>query len=316
MMWILFSILLLVSGYLLREIMRIMLAAVPPQVTQLEVGGARASQSHIPKIIWAYWHEDMPPDFVTLCCKNWQRKAPDHQVRFITPSGLHKWLHSEVLSEGFNTLPPFRQADWLRLELLKTHGGIWLDASIILTENLAWVHAYQQTGPSEYMGFYLDRYSTDLQRPVIENWFMAAVPGSAFITDLAGEFNRAISLGEGRYMEELLNRPESAQILQGIKNPHYLIMHVAGAVLLYEKLADYRLSLLKAEDSALGFQNALGWRKHQLYARLALTPCPANIPRLIKLRGGERKIAQRWYSAKRYLGNSLLAKHLATPASD
>ena len=36
------------------------------------------------------------------------------------------------------------RADWIRLELLRRHGGIWLDASTLLTAPLDWVLQQQQ----------------------------------------------------------------------------------------------------------------------------------------------------------------------------
>jgi mannosyltransferase OCH1-like enzyme len=40
-----------------------------------------------------------------------------------------------------HTLTLAKRSDWVRLELLNRYGGIWLDASTILTESLAWVLA-------------------------------------------------------------------------------------------------------------------------------------------------------------------------------
>ena len=83
-------------------------------------------------------------------------------------------------------------------------GGIWLDASTILTAPLDWVLQAQQAQGSEYLGFYLQRFTTSTQYPVVENWFMAAAPGSAFVTAWQREFDaEVVPRGNTGYLQHL-----------------------------------------------------------------------------------------------------------------
>ena len=68
------------------------------------------------------------------------------------------------LPATFLQLPEFRKADRLRIALLQAYGGIWVDASILLTQPLDWVMELQQTHHSEFVGFDIDRFSAHKER--------------------------------------------------------------------------------------------------------------------------------------------------------
>jgi hypothetical protein len=87
-------------------------------------------------------------------------------------------------------------------------------------------------------------------------------------------------------------------------------MHVAASALLENHAEKYRLALFCAEDTAFAFHSALNWSKRTLYFKLALTPCPDQLPFIIKLRGGERNSAEAQVAQGLYYRGSLLAKFL------
>lgn len=288
-------------------------AALPTQVRHILTGTKSPTiTTSIPKIIWSYWQQEPTPELILKCQSNWKRFSPNYEFRILSKDSLSQWIPQESFIEQFDSLPPFRQADWIRLQLLKRYGGVWIDASTILTESLEWVQEYQQKWQSEYVGFYIEGLSNRLDQPMIENWFMASTPNSQFIVDLAMEFNHALSLGGVKYLEELAVQDKLERVAQKL-NPNtqlYLLMHVAASALMDRNLFSYRLLLVRAEDSALGFHQALNWRKRQLYIKLALLPCPKKLPALVKLRGNDRRIFEQ-YLARRWLNsNSFLANYL------
>ncbi len=308
---------------LLWEAGQILLARVPAQARTVLLRPASASttepeQPAIPKKIWAYWHETPAPEFIARCQANWQRLAPDHEVHLLHQGNIREWVNTRAFEDRLQQLPHYRQADWLRLQLLAQHGGFWIDASALLCENLDWAHRLQQQSQSEFVGFYIDRFTTRPEQPIVENWFMAAPPGSAFVRDLAQEFGHAISIGEEAYLQALQAQGKLQRVAQGLgpKDQRYLIMHMAAAVLLDAPQARYRLALLRAEDSALGFHAALRWRKRHLFARLALSPCPKRLPVLIKLRGGDRRVVERGWQRGRVVRGSALARLLGMPKAE
>jgi len=322
---ILIQIMVVVLGFLALaltwEIVQFFMASVPDQPRSMHTAPFSPSDvkaKPVPRIIWTYWHAVPEPDFIRQCLGNWRYFAPDHEVRLVHQGNIAEWLGVDSITEFFTQLPPFRQADWLRLQLLAKHGGIWIDASTLLTQSLNWVHHLQAERGSEYIGFYIDRFSTRPDQPVIENWFMAAPPQSPFILALAQEFDRAIHQGEAHYLASLGDKGCLETVVQGLgpKDQLYLIMHVAAAVVLNRDPEAYKLALIRAEDSALGFHAALKWRKRHLYARLAMIPAPAKLPYIIKLRGGDRRIFERGWSRNWILKSSALAQLLPSKGNN
>jgi len=312
--WLLLLPLLLLA-LLAWELLRLLRAQAPGQVRSLQLGSAPArSGPGIPKVIWSYWNSEALPPLIQACADNWRQQAPDHELRFLTPATLRAWLPEGTDLSLMQGLPPFRQADWLRLQLLQAHGGLWIDASTLLTTGLDWVQAQQAASGAEFVGFYIDRLSNRPELPLVENWFMAAVPGSRFIANLNAEFVRALTMGEASYLQALREAGRFDRVIQAIDPSlhEYLIMHVAASSLLDADAGRYRLALQRAEDSAFALQQAVGWRKRHLYAKLALCPCPARVPALLKLRGNDRRVLEQQLQKRPARRGSLLDRYLPT----
>jgi Capsular polysaccharide synthesis protein len=284
----------IVAGLLLRELATVLRARVPTQTRAVTVGeNAPTCGAEIPKIIWTYWQSNPPPPFIQACLGNWRRFAPDHQVRLLDRSNVSQWLPE--LRADFDEMPAYRQADWLRIQLLARHGGIWMDASMLLSRDLAWLHETRQRRAADYVGFYIDRYTTRPELPIVENWLMASVPGGPFVTALAAAFDRALDEGAEALLQRLRNEGRHARVVQALTEDfqRYLLMHVAASEMLDREPQAARLVLLRAEDGPFAWHAGVGWRKRHLFARLALVPCPRVLPAVLKLRGGDRAVVER-----------------------
>jgi hypothetical protein len=302
------------------EVARVVRARAPavPRAIELRAdAGGSEPIADLPKVLWTYWATAPVPPFVAQCLDNWRRFAPGHEIRLIHRDIVGEWLGEAWDADAFDALPPFRQADWLRLQLLMRHGGLWVDASTLFTRGLAWVHdRYAALGGRGVVGFYIDRYTLDPAQPMIENWFIAASPRDPFIAAWIAELDRALALGESGYIDLLRSRGELAAAAQGIPEgmQAYLVMHLAAARVSRQRPDLRRMSLVRAEDSAYAFHAGVGWRKRHLFARLALTPepGPTALPALIKLRSGDRAVVERGLARGLCLRSSLLAR-LLTP---
>lgn len=295
------------------EAATILRAGAPRMATARRVGArAAVAAPPIPRIVWTYWNASPLPPLVARCLDNWRAQAPDHELRLVDRQGARAWLDGEFDDAAFDALPPFRQADWLRLQLLRRHGGIWMDASTLLAGGLGWVHDRGTDHDAGVRGFYIDRYTTDPKRPMVENWFIAAPPGDPFIDAWSNEFDRALALGEHGYVEALRAGGQLEVVAQDLPaDLHaYLLMHLAAGVVLLRGAPTHRLHLVRAEDMAFALHAALRWRKRHLYARLALTPPPRRVPALIKLRGPDRAVVEKGLAAGWIWRGSLLARLL------
>jgi Capsular polysaccharide synthesis protein len=307
------GLLVLVTLLFLREVWTVLRARVPEHTRETVVGAARC-EAEIPKVIWTYWHTEPPPDFIAACLENWQRFAPDHEIRLLHRNSALDWLPS--LRTDFDTLPAYRQADWLRIHLLARHGGIWMDASILLARDLGWLHQQRARRAACYVGFYIDRYTTRPEQPIIENWLMAAVPGCPFTSALARAFDEALDIGAEALLARLQQQGLAARVLQALdaSAQRYLLMHVVAADVLERDASVFRLALLRAEDGPFAWLCGVGWRKTHLFVRIALTPCPRRLPALLKLRGNDRRIAERHWLRRRILPGSVLDELLRRPS--
>jgi len=319
--WVLVGLLAVLLIGLLRELHCILRAQAPAQAALRILNPAGSADATpaltvapIPRVIWAYWHQQPPPEFVQRCLANWHTFAPDHEVRCLDADSIRQWLTPESMAAMPANLPDYRMADWLRLQLLQAHGGIWMDASTLLTRDLEWVHTLQREHEAEFVGFYIDGMSRGDGAPIVENWFLAAPPHSPFIQALAAEFGRALGLGEAVYLEHLRAQGRFDACVQAMPERfhEYLIMHVAASAVLQASPKSHRLVLQRAEDTAFAFHSRMRWRKKHLYIRLALTRRPSRVPALIKLRGPERRVIERGLSRGWLRKQSLLAQLLTS----
>lgn len=307
-LFILFLPLAALAVYLLRPAPD---APAQPRVVRYQTDEAAATGG-IPRIIWSYWHSDEQPLVVQRCLANWARHNAHYEIRMVSAATLDRYVPASERPRDFARMSPARQSDWLRLYFLHRDGGIWLDASIILTQSLDWLRDAQARDGAHYVGFYLDRYTTQAQRPIIDSWCMAAPPGSPFIADWLAEFtDKAWALGDAAYLQALHASGEASKLLQNIASPAYMMIHVTAQRVLHQGGA-YRLHLIRAEDSAYFYQVASHWRRGLLFATLLLRRAPRTPPPLIKLRGGERRKLEPYLARSGHVRGSIAGQHLQT----
>ncbi|WFF39528.1 capsular polysaccharide synthesis protein [Moraxella nasibovis] len=91
------------------------------------------------KIIWQYWGQGVNgdlPDIVKLCFKSVDKYKGDYQVIRLDDDNLSDYLEFPDFVFEKRQNPQFKPAffaDILRLALLYHYGGVWVDATILLT---------------------------------------------------------------------------------------------------------------------------------------------------------------------------------------
>ncbi|ABM40442.1 hypothetical protein Ajs_0187 [Acidovorax sp. JS42] len=284
--------------------------APAPEFTLYSTGVAdvvRAPAAAIPPIIWAYWHGATPP-LVRHCFDNWRRLHPHFEIRILDERTALRYL--PAIPAALDGVSAAKRADWIRLELLSRYGGIWLDASTILTRPLDWVLEQQARTGADFVGYYLQRFTSVPDRPVVENWFMAAPPASPFIEDLRREFTQEVIARTGeQYMEHLRAQGLYQQAVQCIDDPVYLSMHMALQVVLLRG-GGYRLCLAKAEDGPFYYHVLGRWNRAALKLRLLFARVRGPLPPLIKLRGPDRRRLDDYLARGLYLPESVAGRWL------
>ena len=145
-----------------------------------------------PKIIWTYWdNPDRIPKTVKMCMDGWKKYNPEYEIILLTKKNFTNYVsipNSIVEHANFNDSPA-RFSDLLRLCALVEHGGIWIDASVLVNKPLDnWLF----NKPAEFSGFYLGSFTKEGLPPVIDSWFLACNKKSKFVKLWRDEFYKMI----------------------------------------------------------------------------------------------------------------------------
>jgi len=207
-----------------------------------------SSSSKIPSVIYTYWNDaNRIPNTVVKCIDSWKKWNPDYTIHIITNDNIQSYIPFD-LSLLRHADTPQRTSDFIRLYLLSTHGGIWMDATVYLSKSLDWVHGYQTSTECEFVGYILDE---DSPRPNVESWFLACVPGSTFINDWKQQF---FKLTEYETIESYIEMVEQTTNLSDIGyNKNYLSIYVASQYIL-QKPNQCKLKLVSSITSLHSFK--------------------------------------------------------------
>lgn len=110
--------------------------------------------------LWTYWSGKI--DLVTrLCLQSWTQHASQFQIMMLTDTVVEN-LEFLALPANFSDLQPATKSDVIRLKMLYFFGGLWLDASVMLNQNLDWITEQQES----FFALHLD------QKPYVESWLL------------------------------------------------------------------------------------------------------------------------------------------------
>jgi hypothetical protein len=113
------------------------------------------------KIVWSYWEGSMD-NITKKCIDSWYKYIPNGwKIVILNNSKLNE---VELIKPfRFNKLSHTTKSDVIRLSVLYKYGGLWMDASVLLTQKLDWIQNYEK---NDYYGFNYD------SRNYIESWFL------------------------------------------------------------------------------------------------------------------------------------------------
>lgn len=208
-----------------------------------------------PKIIWTFWDDpNTVPATVKMCMNTWRKYNPNYEIILLTKENYSRYVDIPkdlVEHANFNDCIQ-RFSDLVRIHVMAKYGGIWSDASVLMSEPLDnWI--FKTDG--EFDGYYIEK-STKIM-PVIENWFFGVKRGSQFMEKWKNEFCQIAKFSSH---EEYVDSRRKMGIIDGIDNPTYLAMHIAAQkVLQVDKYPLKYLNLRKAEDGPFRYVIENGW---------------------------------------------------------
>lgn len=250
----------------------------------------KPAYSSLPKIVWTHWDSENPPEHVQKTVERMRKVLPDWQVRFITTDQYLSSINQETIPPGFQNLKVEHQADWIRLKLLKTYGGCWIDSGIILNESINPLYRDCVSNKADLLVFKILGTQTNPKYPVAENWFIMAPPNSPMISVWLEEYERAIRMGFKRYKERIKEEGVDLQKLMNKPNDVYLTQHGCYQKVIQQRMPpNAKVVYHVAEDSMFKIHaKDCQWDKSCIQKKLQDVRYCRTIP-YIKLRGGDRK---------------------------
>lgn len=144
----------------------------------------------IPKDIYIYWDKIDQPEIVKICINSIKKYCSDYNIHVLNNLTYKNYIKKKEPS----IIKKYRiqsKSDWIRTVLLKENGGIWMDASIILTENIDnWIDLNKH-----FIGI-----KTEYR---IDNWFFAFPKNSKLAEKWLDEYERALEIGPTKYIENV-----------------------------------------------------------------------------------------------------------------
>ena len=262
----------------------------------------RKHKNGIPKIIWLYWHEEELPNIIKACIKSIKTFCPEYEINILNPISLIDYISLPNITSDVQEA---NKADLIRLMLLERYGGIWMDASILLTENLNWI-TNKYDGQDAFL-FYSDECTINFKKPISENWLIAAPKGSLFIKEWLNEYKKCILSSEPKIYYN--NVKKNRKIIQNITEPDYLLAYISAIIVLNS--GNY--NILYASSSSVGhyLNYKFNWNPY-IISILLLVVDKENLklPKLIKITGGVRATLNRLSAIGLYYRNSILGQYL------
>jgi hypothetical protein len=212
--------------------------------------------SKIPNVIWTFWDGD-EPELVKRCIGSWKKYNPEYKIIVLNKSNVNDYTDADFESIPHTSDFIQRYADFVRVNVVKKYGGIWMDASIICQKSLMWVHDIQNKTGSKFICYYRDGFTLPEFKesaPITENWFFASTKECEYIRELYKEMLNFSSFEKvEEYLDDLKERDMSFQNVPP-ERYDYLVMYIIGSVVLQQKengLKHYKVKGIKADDTAL-----------------------------------------------------------------
>jgi hypothetical protein len=213
-----------------------------PDTKVLYVGKQASGLPPIPKVIWTYWAGSALPALAKACVLSWMHYHPSWQVRVLTPENLTQYLSpTELDMKSIQWVDSrARESDIARINVIAKHGGVWLDATLLLAAPMKFIETIETEGEGPaFAGYYLQQFTLTPCLPVVENWAFAARPGSVFVRKWRDAFMATPNVPSGPSMHLAALRSAGVtgeRIPAGAQ--HYLLMHMVALSVLQNTPAD------------------------------------------------------------------------------
>lgn len=163
----------------------------------------------LPKIVWTYWEDPFTDKdhLMNSFSRNHKEMLEGWELRHLNKDNMWSWLEEipglkeNFFSMQFQKLGQTKRANLIRLFIMHYYGGVWIDFTMTLTENLDWILDLKNNSlvqnrygdnpdifflySSEHgdINYVLDKETNQnfMIYPTLEVFFIAAKPGNKFL---------------------------------------------------------------------------------------------------------------------------------------
>lgn len=134
--------------------------------------------------IWQLWLQgaDQAPPIVKKCFRSIEKYSSGREIIILDENSLLKYidLPDFILKKKKNgIISNTHFSDIVRICLLEQYGGTWIDATVLLTDNLQ-----EKISKSDFFAFYVPEDHPNYHFHAFSSWFMHAQPNQPFIKDI------------------------------------------------------------------------------------------------------------------------------------
>jgi len=263
--------------------------------------------SVIPRNIFTYWHDPNPknrPTLVKAAMRMYKKIHPDWNYRVLSIKDAEKM-------DGFpgDGLNKQALADWVRMCVVRDHGGFWVDATVLLSSPLDQNGAFDMD--LDAVQGYRVPFPGKGCEGVMENWVFCAPKGNAFIARWCEEYSKALSMGREKYLKRYFSPVSTCSQLAS--SMPYLTMHGAFVVA-RAAMPDAAVSMKDSigEGSPFDYLKTRFWDSNLASLKLVSTKAEG-ASQLVKVRGPERKALTALVESRVYLRDGLVERTLGLP---
>lgn len=229
----------------------------------IKIWGQGPDNKHqIPKIIWTFWDSHLQSPLVELCFQQIRNLLPEYQLNIITRDNVASFLDHDIMQPRAD-ISFVNFTDLTRLKLLNKYGGYWVDASVLITQNFNWISNLKNKYHTDIIGFFSDFFTSDINFPLLETWFIGSTQNNLFIETWCTEFEKCYSSENPHEYFNIEKKNEN--FLQNIDNTlsNYLIAYLAATKVMRQN-DNFRLLMIPSSESAHFYNFNLKLKPHQL----------------------------------------------------
>lgn len=219
------------------------------------------SDNSIPKNVYTFWHTENFEDTNIKKIYIHNKKIIEesgYKLIFLTKNNLFSFFNKLDFPTNFNNYRIQKQSDLIRLKCLNKTGGVWLDFTNILLENLNWITNSKSSGILFYAPAIKFNNRNDCY---VENWFLAFKKDSYILNKWLELFEKNLILYDDTdklYESPILMDPEIRSMCGSYMFQHATFLYLFKNDLKFRN-EYYKMDRYHSHGDNNNYFGPLGW---------------------------------------------------------